>query len=362
MKRAIVSTDAVGGVWVYSLELARALKPAVQVELAVLGPPPAAAQLQQARQAETPVHVLNLPMDWTAASAGALAQASQAIRALSRRRQADFLQLHSPALVGTGDGPPVLAVLHSCVGTWWRAMHGLEPPPEDFRWRMQQVREGLQAADIVIAPSQALADAAREVYDIERPIDIVHNARSAAPAPSGTRSGVLAAGRLWDEAKNIQLLDRAAGRLGPAIPIRAAGPVTGPNGTHIDLRFAIALGDLPQEKLAAAMAEARLFAAPARYEPFGLAVLEAAQAGLPLILADIPTFRELWDNAACFLPPHNPEIWARVLNALHRCPGECEAMGRRARRRARRYAPERFAENMRRIYDRLEHVPHARAA
>ena len=39
----------------------------------------------------------------------------------------------------------------------------------------------------------------------------------------------------------------------------------------------------------------------ALYEPFGLAVLEAAQAGCALVLSDIPTFRELWDGAALFV-------------------------------------------------------------
>jgi hypothetical protein len=38
-------------------------------------------------------------------------------------------------------------------------------------------------------------------------------------------------------------------------------------------------------------------------EPFGLAVLEAAQAGCPLVLSDLPGFRELWDGAALFRRP-----------------------------------------------------------
>ena len=48
-----------------------------------------------------------------------------------------------------------------------------------------------------------------------------------------------------------------------------------------------------------------IFVSVARYEPFGLAVLEAAQAGCALVLSDIPTFRELWGGAALFVPAND---------------------------------------------------------
>ena len=44
-----------------------------------------------------------------------------------------------------------------------------------------------------------------------------------------------------------------------------------------------------------------IFVSVSRYEPFGLAVLEAAHAGCALVLSDIPTFRELWQGAASFV-------------------------------------------------------------
>ena len=51
------------------------------------------------------------------------------------------------------------------------------------------------------------------------------------------------------------------------------------------------------------MARAAIFVSSSVYEPFGLAVLEAAGSGAALVLSDIPTFRELWDEAALFAPP-----------------------------------------------------------
>jgi glycosyltransferase involved in cell wall biosynthesis len=64
------------------------------------------------------------------------------------------------------------------------------------------------------------------------------------------------------------------------------------------------------------MEKAALFVSPALYEPFGLSVLEAAGRGNALALADIPTFRELWDGAALFFPPRDRELLARSVNRL----------------------------------------------
>ena len=103
---------------------------------------------------------------------------------------------------------------------------------------------------------------------------------------------VLTAGRLWDEAKGAALLDAAAAGLDA--PVRAAGPVRGPNGAAVVLPHLTLLGTLDPAGMAREYARASVFASMARYEPFGLSVLEAAQAGMRLVLLDTPVFRELW--------------------------------------------------------------------
>jgi glycosyltransferase involved in cell wall biosynthesis len=74
------------------------------------------------------------------------------------------------------------------------------------------------------------------------------------------------------------------------------------------------------------------------YEPFGLAVLEAAQLGTPLVLADNATFRELWADAAVFVDPHDPDAWATTLAALLASPKDRKCLGARAQMRARPHA------------------------
>jgi glycosyltransferase involved in cell wall biosynthesis len=114
----------------------------------------------------------------------------------------------------------------------------------------------------------------------------------------------------------------------------------------VELLAVQALGTLSDMAVAEAMAAARIFASPALYEPFGLAVLEAAQAGLPLVLADIPTLRELWDGAAIFLPSHDEGAWATTLEALHGNGDDCAKQGDKARLRAGHYSVDRFAAAM----------------
>jgi glycosyltransferase involved in cell wall biosynthesis len=76
------------------------------------------------------------------------------------------------------------------------------------------------------------------------------------------------------------------------------------------------LDRLDAEALARWMGRAAIFAHPARYEPFGLAVLEAALCGCALVLGDVESLRELWDGAALFVPPGDDAALAGALRAL----------------------------------------------
>jgi len=98
------------------------------------------------------------------------------------------------------------------------------------------------------------------------------------------------------------------------------------------------------------LACAAVFVSAARYEPFGLAVLEAAQAGCALVLSDIPTFRELWDGAARFVAPQDEAAIAAAITAVLDDPAERGGLEAAARERARRYTLEAMAEGMLAVY------------
>jgi glycosyltransferase involved in cell wall biosynthesis len=362
-----MTADAVGGVWTYALELARGLaREGVETILGVMGPSPSHDQLAQARTiARLGVVDTGLPLDWLAGEPASLSEASAALRDLARGIGADLVHLNSPALAaGRGFPAPVVGVCHSCTATWWSAVRDGRAPG-DFRWRAQALRQGLLACDALVAPSAAFAEATARAYRLPRPL-VVHNGRSHA-ADGGTcrEPMVFTSGRLWDEGKNVAVLDAAAARIDA--PLYAAGPLQGPQGDEVRLRHARALGRLPARAVGGWLAKAPIFASAARYEPFGLGVLEAAHAGCALVLSDIPTFRELWRGAAVFVPAGRPEAFAEAFRALLADPEEAEWLGRLARVRAGRYGVERMTAGMLDIYrqrrpDRFGGLPHEAVA
>ncbi len=333
-----MSGDAVGGVWRYALELAAGFSEhEIETVLAIAGPAPEPAQLEAAHAIPTlRLATLDQPLDWMAESPAASREAGNALRRLIDRTRAESTHLNMPAHAAGSRWPtPLVAVAHSCLGTWWRAVKG-GPPPADFAWRSAETGAGLAHANGVIAPSASFAAELAAVYGT-RHIRVVHNGLDRGGAAVAARqSFVLTAGRLWDEGKNIAVLDRAARQGG--LDIRAAGPVTEPGGTPKSFAHLRLLGNLTGAELERQMAMAALFAAPSRYEPFGLAVLEAALARTPLVLADIPSFRELWQDAAVFVPAEDVGAWAAAISRLLADGDRQQKLGRAAAERARRYS------------------------
>jgi CDP-paratose 2-epimerase len=342
-----MTADAVGGVWTYALDLARTLAPrGVATTLAVLGPAPSPTAAAEA--AAVPGLTLTetaLPLDWLARDAREITDAATALADLSREIRPDLIQLNAPAFAAAARFPaPVLGVSHSCVATWWAAVRG-GALPEDFRWRAALHRRGLEACAVTVAPSAAFAAATAAAYGLPRP-RVVPNGRAAPPMAMDTRRErqVFTAGRLWDDGKNIAALDAAAALLDA--PLFAAGPLEGPNGSRATPRHAKALGSLDPRAVRAWLARTPVFASAALYEPFGLAVLEAAQAGSALVLADIPTFRELWGDAAVFVPPRDPPTIAAAIAELLDAPDRAAVLGAAARRHAARYTLAAMADGM----------------
>ena len=113
------------------------------------------------------------------------------------------------------------------------------------------------------------------------------------------------------------------------------------------------LGLLPESEVLQRMAEAEIYAAPSRYEPFGLAVLEAASAGAALVLSDLPSLRELWDGAATFVPAGDRDALAASLQRLIADVPARHAMQAAARARSRRYGPGAMVAGYMAVYGEL---------
>lgn len=292
--KILMTADCVGGVWTYALDLARQLTAdGHAVIVAVMGGQLTADQRGELAAAGLAAHEARpYKLEWMPEPEEDLRAAGAWLLELAAEHRPDIVHLNQFSHAVLPWPCPSIVVAHSDVVTWWRAVHGADPDPSWDPYR-DRVAAGLAAADLVVAPTAAMLDDLQEAYRFTTTGRVVRNGRSFAPPPRRKRPQMLAAGRVWDEAKNIAAAARAANGL--AWPLLVAGPG--------EVDGARCLGRLGAAQVADLLAESAIFVAPARYEPFGLAALEAALAGCALVLGDIASLREVWGDAAAFVAP-----------------------------------------------------------
>jgi glycogen(starch) synthase len=366
--KVLISTDTVGGVFTYTAEHAAALEAAGdEVAVATMGP-----RLRRAQRQLLParVHESGFRLEWMEDAWDEVAAAGEWLRRLEEEERPDVVHLCSYAHGTIPFQAPKVLVAHSCVLSWWRAVHGTEAPGSWNRYR-EAMAAGLRGADAVVAPTAAMLAELERDHDLPPgTATVIHNG-SAAPPPTGrkppprelhqlllpagvevdaVREGgglVLGSGRFWDAAKNLAALDAAAAGL--EWPVVVAGDL-GVGGAP---RHARSAGVLDREALAELRREASIYAAPALYEPFGLGIVEAARDGCALVLGDLPSLRELWDEAALFVDPRDPGMLREALAALIGDRPCREDLAGRARRRAAVYSMDRARSAYRALYARL---------
>ena len=96
-----------------------------------------------------------------------------------------------------------------------------------------------------------------------------------------------------------------------------------------------------------------LFVSAARSEPFGLAIVEAMAAGLPIVATASEGALEIIENGVSgkLVPADDPEALAKTINELLDDPLECSRLSRNAQRAAReRFSLMRMAHDTARVY------------
>ncbi len=352
--RILMTTDAVGGVWTYACELTRALcESGHRVQLVTMGPAPRTDQIEPLRRLkDLQIRVTDLALEWLDPEGADIERAHDRLLQIAKGFRPDIVHLNSFREGGFDWPAPVLAVAHSCVGTWWQACRGCAPDEERWRVYSKNVAIGLEAADIWAAPTAAFRDDITSRYRPSAPGRVIRNGLTIGPALSAGQKQpfILAAGRLWDEAKNLKTLLACA----PALPwpLQVAGPAEPPetNSGISSLAHIRRLGALPHAALIGHMQRASVFVSPALYEPFGLTVLEAAACGCALVLADLPSFRELWNDAAVFVAPRDAGALTTALQRVCRDENLRRRLQTVARQRARRYSRGAMLRAYQRLY------------
>jgi glycosyltransferase involved in cell wall biosynthesis len=353
--RILITADAVGGVWSHTVELLAGLAATEFVPiLAVIGPPPSADHTRELRLRVPACDVIEVggAPEWLAPDERTAHRTAAHIGRLAENLDVDLVHLSQPSIAGSVVfSVPVVAVCHSCLKSWFDAVRGTELPA-DMEWRHALIRTGLKRADVCVAPSASFAATLQTVHGLaERPHVILNGREPETITDTPGRDVAVFAGRLWDDAKNVRTLDAAAAHL--PFPIEAAGAIAGPNGAAVTLTRVRQLGSLGRERMVDLFAQRPILVSPAVYEPFGLTVLEGAQAGCALVLSDIPTFRELWDGAALFIDPNDPMALADTLRSVMRDRSWRDELGTRARHRSTAYGGATMAAAYAALYRKL---------
>lgn len=352
--KVLLTTDTIGGVWTYALELARALgEREVGVALATMGAPLSAAQREQiSGVADLQLHESTFKLEWMHDPWEDVRRAGDWLLGIEEQFRPDVVHLNGYAHGALPWRAPTLVVAHSCVLSWWKAVKGFAASKQWDRYR-REVAAGLRGADMVVAPSRAMLDAVNDHYGPLSDARVILNGRApeAFLMPTVKEPFILSAGRLWDEAKNVQALASIAGRL--PWPVCVAGENEHPDGGQARPADVRLLGKLSLDELAGWLRRASIYALPARYEPFGLTALEAGLAGCALVLGDIPSLREIWKDTAVFVAPDDSAALAHALLDLIHDAKRREEFARRARSRALTYSPSRMGQGYLRAYGAL---------
>lgn len=350
----LMTADTVGGVWTYALELIRALAPyGTNVALATMGAPLNDEQRLEAAEIDNlTLHESNYKLEWMENPWDDVKKAGEWLLQLRDEVQPDLVHLNGMVHASLDWGKPVVVVVHSCVMSWWKAAKG-EDAPKSWNTYKEMVTKGLKAADMVVAPTQAMMHQAEELYGPFKHSTVIYNGRGQHHFQFGRKEPfVFSLGRVWDEAKNISMLAHIASEL--QWPVYIAGDSKHPaTGENIELENVHFLGHLTNKEVSDWLSRASIYALPAKYEPFGLTILEAAMSGCALVIGKTESQAEIWGNAAKYVDPNSADELRDCINNLIEDEFCRNIMACRSVKRSHGYTSDQMAQDYSHIYKQL---------
>ena len=185
-------------------------------------------------------------------------------------------------------------------------------------------------------------------------IIVIHNAVSSdlmipAPVRAGGRGKYILSVASMDPRKNIVRLVDACKMAGIDQEIKLV--LAGKSDPIFNMQFsdeilACSVGYVPDNELSSLYENATLFIYPSFYEGFGLPPLEAMSLGCPVILSDIPVFREIFADAVHYVDPFEiVSIRDGIMMVIKNEPYRKELI-RRGYERVKMYSWERSADKI----------------
>lgn len=233
--------------------------------------------------------------------------------------------------------------------------------PRRWRWLYRAgLRAAIERAHGIVVPSRSTADEVMARGANPSTVHVTPLAPSLAPTdadPKATleRLGlrqpfVLTVGTL-EPRKNLIRLVRAYRRVAPKLPhtLVLAGP-TGWQAAELEAELGrpgpgtiVRTGRVDGAELAALYRSADAFAYVSLYEGFGLPVIEAMEAGTPVVASSTSSIPEVAGDAALLVDPEDVDAIADALRRVLSEPALAHDLRRRGRERAAGFTWERTA-------------------
>lgn len=369
----LITADTMSGSWAYTRELVTGLvSRGVLVTLVTFGEIPLPDQTAWMDF----LHGLDyrptaFRLEWMDDAAHHLPESTEFLINLIQELDPDLLHLHQFC---HGDLPvetPRVIMAHTDLVSWSLAVQGCTPRPA--RWLdhyRETVARGISAADCVIAPSHCMLDDLRLNYGRARRSCVIPPGRNPILLNPYTskEDSVLAVGRMIDAGKQLHLLTQFEHSFPicivgsdhtvptPRVPIRADEKIS-TGESNIAIR-----GPQTETQLRNLYSRAAIYAATSRYDPLGSATLDAAFSRCAIVANDIPSYRELWGDAALYFQTNNAESLAAALRQLDTDRALRQAYADRAYARARaRFTAKRMIDDYLDLYRSLIDVTAAAA-
>jgi glycosyltransferase involved in cell wall biosynthesis len=116
-------------------------------------------------------------------------------------------------------------------------------------------------------------------------------------------------------------------------------------------------GWIPRDELLQLYARAQAFVYPSTFEGFGMPVLEAMAAGIPVACSDIPPLREVAGEAALFFDPTDEDAIAIALDRIVNDAPLRAQLEKSGPERARNFTWERAARETLRALNTTSRLP-----
>jgi glycosyltransferase involved in cell wall biosynthesis len=271
---------------------------------------------------------------------------------LEKEIHPDVVHLNSFSYGSLNFRAPKIVVAHSDVYSWWMSIRK-DYPTAEWQQYFKRVKDGLQSADLIIAPSLAAMDDIKTVYGIYNDNIVIYNGRTPELFYRDEKQPyIMSMGRIWDEGKNIKLLIDTAPEINCEIKIAGENNF-GNQNINVEHKNVNYLGKLDADQIADELSAASVYVLPAKYEPFGLSVLEAALSGCALVLGDTSSLKEIWQDDALYVDTDDAEALAETINDLMDNPGRLKYYSDIAYMHAKQYSSSILAKEYFKQYRQL---------